>query len=94
MPGIGYSKELAELIASYGADWKNEGVCADMDPNIWFPEHGQNTLRARKICSECPVRAHCLEFAVMTNQKYGVWGGASEDEREVIRKKLRAEGRL
>jgi WhiB family redox-sensing transcriptional regulator len=36
------------------------------------------------------VRSECLEFAITTNQEFGVWGGTSEDERRVLRRQWRA----
>ncbi|HEV8115212.1 MAG TPA: WhiB family transcriptional regulator [Acidimicrobiales bacterium] len=41
----------------------------------------------------CPVRQQCLEFAITTNQEYGVWGGHSEEERRVVRRQWRARQR-
>lgn len=35
----------------------------------------------------------CLEFAITTNQEYGVWGGTSEEERRVLRREWRAKRR-
>ncbi|MEJ7766147.1 MAG: WhiB family transcriptional regulator [Acidimicrobiales bacterium] len=35
----------------------------------------------------------CLEFAITTNQEYGVWGGHSEEERRIVRRKWRAHQR-
>jgi WhiB family redox-sensing transcriptional regulator len=31
----------------------------------------------------------CLDFAITTNQEYGVWGGTSEEERRVLRRQWR-----
>jgi len=36
------------------------------------------------ICTRCPVRVKCLEFALATQQAYGIWGGTSEEERRRI----------
>ena len=43
--------------------------------------------KARQVCGECQVRAECLEFALDTNQDSGIWGGLSEEERRVIRRR-------
>jgi WhiB family redox-sensing transcriptional regulator len=45
---------------------------------------------AKEICSGCPVRTECLDFAITSNQEFGVWGGTSEDERRVLRRQWRA----
>jgi WhiB family redox-sensing transcriptional regulator len=45
------------------------------------------------VCAGCPARERCLEFAIVTNQEYGVWGGTSEEERRVLRRQWRAQQR-
>ena len=86
--------------ASYNADdWRLEAACNAVGTEEFFPV-GQTgdalhqTARAKLVCASCPVRVHCLEFAVTTNQEYGVWGGADEDERRAIRRRWRRHGRL
>lgn len=56
------------------------------DPDIFFPVGTtgpalEQVQMAKRICDACPVRAHCLEWALATNQDTGVWGGLSEEER-------------
>jgi WhiB family redox-sensing transcriptional regulator len=48
---------------------------------------------AKAVCAGCDVRADCLEFAISTNQEYGIWGGTSEEERRVLRRQWRARQR-
>jgi WhiB family redox-sensing transcriptional regulator len=48
---------------------------------------------AKTVCDECIVRAKCLDFALETNQDWGIWGGKSEDERRDIRRLRAAERR-
>jgi WhiB family redox-sensing transcriptional regulator len=48
---------------------------------------------AKAVCRACTVREECLEFAISTNQEYGVWGGTSEEERRVLRRAWRARQR-
>ena len=40
--------------------WKDDGLCAQIDPELWFPEKGHNAAQARRICFRCPVRPQCL----------------------------------
>jgi WhiB family redox-sensing transcriptional regulator len=49
--------------------------------------------RAKEVCSICPVSDACLEYALETNQRSGVWGGTSEKERKSLRRKWLAERR-
>jgi WhiB family redox-sensing transcriptional regulator len=48
---------------------------------------------AKTVCDECTVRGKCLDFALETNQDWGIWGGKSEDERRDIRRRRAAERR-
>lgn len=48
---------------------------------------------AKFVCAECPVRTACLEFAIATNQPYGIWGGANAAERRSIRRRRMAQRR-
>lgn len=36
---------------------------------------------AKLICGRCPEQVRCLEWALGTRQPYGVWGGATERDR-------------
>ena len=69
--------------------WLTHGACRGVDTNVFFPEIGTSDNRAKAICRACPVRIHCLEFALASAEKFGVWGGLSEK----TRKKLRAQRR-
>ena len=43
--------------------------------------------RAKRVCASCPVRIDCLEYALQSGQGFGVWGGASEQERRLMRRR-------
>lgn len=60
-------------------------LCAQADPEEWFPERGGSPRVAREICGRCPERVPCLEWAVATGERYGIWGGATEHERRTFR---------
>ncbi|GAB3056771.1 hypothetical protein GCM10027053_17770 [Intrasporangium mesophilum] len=71
----------------------DRGLCAqpERDPEEWFSDRsrgGQSRLRDRReaarLCDGCPVVSECLEYAVATRQRYGVWGGMSERDRTVL----------
>jgi WhiB family redox-sensing transcriptional regulator len=69
-----------------GADWRDQGLCAQVDPELWFPEKGGDIgANAKRVCAACPVVAECLEYAVTTFQRYGVWGGKSDAQLVRIR---------
>lgn len=63
-------------------------MCKGMDPAIFFPTRGASLDEARAVCALCPVRVDCLDYAMQTAQKFGVWGGLSERERRARRTAL------
>lgn len=65
-------------------EWMAEGLCAQVDMDLHFPEKGGSTADAKRICRACPVRAECLQYALEHDERYGVWGGVSERERRKL----------
>lgn len=65
--------------------WALDALCAQVDGDLWYPEKGESTAEAKKICRRCPVRAECLDYAVTAGEYFGVWGGRSERERRRLR---------
>lgn len=64
--------------------WMDAAVCAQTDPEVFFPEQGGTAAAARRICSTCPVVADCLQYAVEHNEQ-GIWGGTSAKTRQRMR---------
>lgn len=63
-------------------EWWQRGLCAQTDPDEFFPERGGTTRHAKRICSGCDVRADCLEYALANDERFGVWAGLSVEERD------------
>ena len=61
--------------------WTAHALCAETDPEAFFPEKGGSTSAAKSVCGDCTVRAECLTWALTSNERFGVWGGLSERER-------------
>jgi WhiB family transcriptional regulator, redox-sensing transcriptional regulator len=70
--------------------WQAEAVCAELPEDeadaLFFPRRGESTKAARALCSGCPVRADCLEYAIANREQFGIWGGTSERERRKLRR--------
>ena len=66
--------------------WQTDALCAQTDPEAFFPEKGGSTRDAKKICTSCEVRAQCLEYALLNDERFGIWGGLSERERRKLRR--------
>jgi WhiB family redox-sensing transcriptional regulator len=62
-------------------EWYGRGICHETDPESFFPEKGGSTREAKAICTGCPVRAECLDYALDNDERFGIWGGFSERER-------------
>lgn len=79
-----------DLIVLFGLDpdasWRGQGPCAQVDPEIFYPENGRTSKPAKKVCGGCPVRDRCLAYAIEHDERYGVWGGTSEHERRLMRR--------
>ncbi len=62
--------------------------CGLGDTEVFFPDHesGQDAEAAKAICRACPARLECLDYAVTTFQDAGIWGGATTEERQRIRR--------
>ncbi|WP_460404972.1 WhiB family transcriptional regulator [Actinophytocola sediminis] len=69
-----------------GTDWIRRGVCAQTDPEAFFPEDGANARAAKAVCRSCPVVAECLRYAVARPALTGVWGATSSLERQQLRR--------
>ena len=65
-------------------DWQAESLCAQTDPEAFFPEKGGSTREAKRICSRCHVKTDCLRYALDRDERFGVWGGLSERERRAL----------
>lgn len=74
------------LALDYDLSWQDNANCRGANADLFFPERGASTRTAKAICRECQVRVECLEFAVSTGEKFGIWGGMSERERRRIRR--------
>jgi len=61
-------------------------IQVDKRARLFFPERGASTRTAKGICRECTVLDECLEFAIVSSEKFGIWGAMSERERRRIRK--------
>src|SRR5215469_7819696 len=66
--------------------WQDRALCAQTDPEAFFPEKGGSTREAKRVCRSCDVRAECLELALANDERFGIWGGLSERERRRLKR--------
>ena len=66
--------------------WQESALCAETDPEAFFPEKGGSTREAKRICIGCEVKGECLEYALGSDERFGIWGGLSERERRRLKR--------
>lgn len=77
--------EIEELFGDVDLEeqpWEAGALCAQTDPNAFFPEKGFSSKEAKAICGACPVQEECLAYALENKIRFGIWGGLSERERK------------
>ena len=75
-------------------NWEDNAACRNLsieEKGDFFPLKGdgkgkKQVNRARRICLDCPVVVECLHAALVTNEKFGVWGMTSPKQRRLLRK--------
>jgi WhiB family transcriptional regulator, redox-sensing transcriptional regulator len=70
--------------------WQEHAECAHYAGQVdFFPARGESVRDAKAVCTVCPVKNECLEFAMRFKVAHGVWGGLSERERRTLRRERR-----
>src|SRR5690348_2547490 len=64
--------------------WEDQARCLHYDPELFFTPRGKAERRAEQVCSRCPVRLQCLDYALDTRVEFGVWGGTTGKERRTM----------
>lgn len=82
-PGLRRGDEDDEALG-----WQSDALCAQTDPEAFFPEKGGSTREAKRICESCEVRSECLDYALENDERFGIWGGLSERERRKLRREV------
>lgn len=75
--------------------WGDDRPCNGLDADLFFPvpergavakdEYRRQVARAKTVCSGCPYRAACADYAVEHRINFGIWGGLTEEERRQLR---------
>lgn len=75
-----------------GPQFDAGSLCAEIDPEVWFPEVGGSVLAAKRLCHRCENEDACLAWAISNDEQHGVWGGKSPQERRRIATHIRRAG--
>lgn len=86
---LGQEQLAAGSAAAGRPSYEDGAACSQVDPEVWFPEPGQDKLAraAKRVCRDCPVRAWCLMYAAEDTGSYGIWGGLTDRGRRKVRAK-------
>lgn len=76
---------LDEMFGAVEEEWQDQALCAQTDPEAFFPEKGGSTREAKRICQACAVRDECLEYSLANDERWGIWGGLTWRERKRLR---------
>ena len=70
--------------------WQNRAACRGLDTSLFFPDVDEPN-GAEQVCAGCLVQQECLEHALGTSERQGIWGGATErDRRRMVRQRRRS----
>jgi len=84
---------VGDYVTITDISWRQKGACQGLDPSVFFPDEGDDEQVgiAVAVCDTCDVRIACLEHALASREKEGVWGGTTERERRrIIRQRRRS----
>ena len=67
--------------------WMRQALCAEVDPELFFPDKGDwaKAFRAKVVCRRCEVTEQCLAYALERSELVGVWGGTTPEQRKQLR---------
>ncbi|MGH3876502.1 MAG: WhiB family transcriptional regulator [Actinophytocola sp.] len=82
--------DLLNLGSPDNTDWMRAGLCAQTDPEEFFPGKGSDVRAAKAVCAGCPVIDQCRAYALGRSDLSGIWGGTSERERKMLRRQASA----
>src|SRR6195952_2238213 len=66
-----------DMFESVEDQWQDRALCAQTDPEAFFPEKGGSTREAKRICQGCEVKDQGLDYALAHDERFGIWGGLS-----------------
>lgn len=75
---------------SIDGDWRDDAACLGVDSEIFFSQAVESIATAKEVCCGCPVRAECLDFALTNRERYGIWGGRTEQSRALLAARIAA----
>jgi WhiB family redox-sensing transcriptional regulator len=66
--------------------WTALAACAEVDPELFFPEKGGRTTQAMSVCRSCRVQVECLDYALEHRDDIGFYAGTTPRQRRAMRR--------
>ena len=66
--------------------WQDRSACYGIDPEVLFPASEEDAGLALSYCAACSIREMCLACALKNRERYGVWGGLTEQQRRRLQR--------
>ncbi len=68
--------------------WQEQAACFGVDPDVFFPISEEEAGPALAFCQSCSLKELCLAWALKNGERYGVWGGTTEQQRRRIQRRV------
>lgn len=73
-------------------DWQADADCHGLTDLFFYAAVGRKAgdknaealSVARQVCADCRVREQCLRYAIDNDEQYGIWGGLTTRERNIV----------
>jgi WhiB family redox-sensing transcriptional regulator len=78
-------------------EWMEHAACVDVGPGLFYPRGDSGSTEyedARRVCGSCPVQGECLEYALEVDDRHGMWGGLTPNERAKVAKHRRRPSKI
>lgn len=84
-------QEEQALATDYDTAWQRDAACFGVGQEMFFDGRKNG---GKRYCIGCPVKGDCLDYSLLTDQRFGIWGGLSTRERDknyspAVRKAMR-----
>ena len=83
----GRSMSLDDLFGAAEQEWQEQALCAQTDPEAFFPEKGGSTREAKRFAKRVPSGTN-LGVRLLNDERFGIWGGLSERERRRLKRDI------
>jgi WhiB family redox-sensing transcriptional regulator len=64
--------------------WQLQANCDETNTELFFSKLESKVAKAKALCGTCAVAEKCLQFAIDTEIEFGIFGGATPDERKAL----------